>query len=56
MTEVDDVIRRVNAREPMSVAELRRAAELLTREARSGRPGVGEARVRVAVELEKLGE
>jgi hypothetical protein len=46
MAEVDDVIRRINAREPMSPAELRRAAELLIR----------DARVRVAVALEKLGE
>jgi hypothetical protein len=56
MAEVDDVIRRINAREPMSPAELRRAAELLIRDARSGRAGLAEARVRVAVALEKLGE
>ncbi|MGY1821867.1 hypothetical protein [Geodermatophilus sp. SYSU D00079] len=56
MTEVDDVIRRVNAREPMSAAELRHAAELLTRDARSGRAGLAVARVRVAVALEELGE
>ncbi|MGY1638792.1 hypothetical protein ACI78V_19260 [Geodermatophilus sp. SYSU D00742] len=56
MVDVDDVIRRVNAREPMSAPELRRAAELLDRHSRSGRPGLAVARVRVAVQLEKLGE
>ncbi|MGY1634588.1 hypothetical protein ACI784_23050 [Geodermatophilus sp. SYSU D01186] len=56
MTDVDDLIRRVNAREPMPAVELRRARELLDRHARTGRPGLAEARVRVAVLLEKLGE
>jgi hypothetical protein len=53
MDEVDDVIRRVNAREPMPGPELQRARELLERHAPSGRPGLAEARVRVAVEVEK---
>ncbi|MFW3169182.1 hypothetical protein [Geodermatophilus sp. CPCC 206100] len=53
MDEVDDVIRRVNAREPMPAPELDRARSLLTRHVRSGRPGLAEARVRVAVELER---
>jgi hypothetical protein len=53
MDEVDEVIRRVNAREPMADPELHRVRELLDRHPPSGRPGLAEARVRVAVELEK---
>ncbi|MGY1642993.1 hypothetical protein ACI782_17955 [Geodermatophilus sp. SYSU D00703] len=56
MTEVDDVIRRVNGGETMSAAEARQVAALLNHHAWSGRPGLPEARVRVAVLLEKLGE
>ena len=54
-TGPDDVIRRVDSGAPMTVAELRRAAALLTDHVRSGRMDVVVARVRVAVRLEKLG-
>ncbi|MGY1593425.1 hypothetical protein ACI789_04565 [Geodermatophilus sp. SYSU D00965] len=56
MTDVDDVIRLVNTGEALSAPELRQAAALLNHHAWSGRPGLAEARVRVAVLLEKLGE
>ncbi|MGK5115609.1 MULTISPECIES: hypothetical protein [unclassified Geodermatophilus] len=56
MDEVDDVVRRVNAGEPMSAPDLRRAAELLNRHTGCGRPDLAAARVRVAVLLERLGE
>ena len=56
MIEVDDVIRRVNTGEAMSAPELRQVAALLNHHAWSRRPGLAEARVRVAVRLEKLGE
>jgi len=51
----DDVIEQVSSGEAMSIAELQRAAALLGRHVRSGRMDVLVARVRVAVQLEKLG-
>jgi len=50
----DDVIRQVGTSEPMSVAELRRAAAVLGCHATSGRMDVLIARVRVAWLLEEL--
>jgi hypothetical protein len=50
----DDVIRQVTTAEPMSIAELRRAAAVLGCHATSGRMDVLVARVRVAWRLEEL--
>jgi hypothetical protein len=55
MTELDDVIAWVNSDQPKSVADLRRAADVLGRHLRTGRTGVPEARMRVAVALEQRG-
>jgi hypothetical protein len=53
--EPDRVIRRVGSGQPMTVAQLRRAAAVLSRHTRSGRMDVVVALVRVAVRLEQLG-
>jgi len=49
------LIRRVSDGDPMTVAELRRAADVLGRHVSSGRMDVVVARFRVAVRLEQLG-
>jgi hypothetical protein len=51
----DDVVRQVSTAESLSVAELRRAAAVLSCHAPSGRMDVLIARVRVAWRLEALG-
>jgi len=51
----DEVIAQVCSGEAMTIAELQRAAAILGRHVRSGRMDVLVARVRVAVQLEKLG-
>jgi hypothetical protein len=53
--ELEHVMRWVACGEPKTVAELRRAAAVLGRHAGRGRFDVAVARVRVAVQLEKLG-
>ena len=53
--EVDAVLAWVNSDDPKSVEALRRASDLLGRHARSGRVGVPEARMRIAVILERMG-
>jgi hypothetical protein len=53
--EVDAVLAWVNSDGPKSVEDLRRASDVLGRHARSGRAGVPEARMRIAVILERMG-
>jgi hypothetical protein len=54
-TTVDDVLRRIDSDQPMTVAELFQAAAVLGALVSSGRRDVLVARVRVAVRLEALG-
>jgi hypothetical protein len=55
MTELDDVIAWVCSDQPKSVPDLRQAADVLGRHLRTGEARVPEARLRVAVALERLG-
>ncbi|NEK57016.1 hypothetical protein GCU56_03905 [Geodermatophilus sabuli] len=55
MTELDDLIAWINSDQPKSVPELQRAADVLGRHLRTGETRVPEARLRVAVALERLG-
>jgi hypothetical protein len=54
--ELDEVIRWVNSDQPKTIAQLHRAAAVLEGHRGSREPGVAEARVRVAVTLERLGQ
>ncbi|MGY1637192.1 hypothetical protein ACI78V_11125 [Geodermatophilus sp. SYSU D00742] len=54
--ELDEVIGWVNSDQPKTPAQLRQAAAVLDRYRGTREPGVAEARVRVAVTLERLGE
>ncbi len=54
-TGPDDALRQVCSGEPLTIAELRRAAAILGAYVPSGRMDVLVARVRIAVRLEKLG-
>jgi hypothetical protein len=54
--ELDDVIRWASSDGPKTSEQLHRAADVLGRHVRSGKAGVAEARVRVAVQLEQLGQ
>ena len=55
MTDLKDLIRWVNSDEAKTAAELHLAADVLGRHVKSRHPGLLEARVRVAVTLEKMG-
>lgn len=55
MTALEDVIWQVSDGGPMTLAELQRAAAFLGKHSKIGRMDVHVARVRVAVQLEKLG-
>jgi hypothetical protein len=54
-TTLDGILRRVGRPEPMTVAELRQAAQVLADHRASRRLDVAVAQVRVAVRLEALG-
>ncbi len=55
MNEVDNVVRLLDSNRPLTVDELRRAAEILGRGAPAGQMAVLATKVRIAFRLEKLG-